>query len=123
MKEPKFHVTLIPARDEPPVCELQKELGEFDDRTRSVSAEIRLEAAFNNAIPPLSGDFVLKLVSSVGPVLGVAVGSWLRGRYGRKVRLKIDGIEAEASTPEDVEKLLNKAQEIRERNEPKRIFP
>jgi len=39
-------------------------------------------------------------------------------RYGRKVRLKIGEIEAEAQTREEVEKLLARAQEIQQRNQP-----
>jgi hypothetical protein len=55
-----------------------------------------------------------KLVASVGPVVGAVVGAWLHARYGRKVRLKIGDVEAEAQTVEQVEELLSRAEEFQE---------
>lgn len=48
--------------------------------------------------------------------------AWLAGRNGRKVRIKIGDLEAEARTPEELEKILKKAHEIQQRNEPKKIY-
>ncbi len=67
--------------------------------------------------------FIAHLAPTVVPILGTVLGAWLNARYGRKVRVKIGDIEAEARTPEELERLLEKAQKIRERNEPKRILP
>lgn len=64
---------------------------------------------------------VLKIFSVVGPAMGTCLGAWLHARYGRRVRVKVGDLEAEAQTPEEVEKLLSKAQEIQQRNEPKKI--
>ena len=52
------------------------------------------------------------------PALAGILGAWLHARYGRKVRLKIGDIEAEAQTAEEVEKLLDKAHEIQQRSQP-----
>jgi hypothetical protein len=48
------------------------------------------------------------------PLLGVAVAAWVQGRYGRKARLKIGDIEAEARTVEEVEKLISRAKKFRQ---------
>jgi hypothetical protein len=68
------------------------------------------------------------LVSVLGPalcgVLGTALGKYLGGRAGRKVRLRVglDGtIEAEAQTLEELKKLLELAEKIKDRNQPKVI--
>jgi hypothetical protein len=51
-------------------------------------------------------------LKNIGPLSGVlaamcmALGTWLTERGGRKVRIKIQGVEAEANTREEVEKLL-----------------
>ena len=74
-------------------------------------------------MPQIYADYIIKLSAAVGPAIGTALGAWLHARYGRKVRIKVGDIEAEAQTPEELEKLLDKVQEIRERNEPKRILP
>jgi hypothetical protein len=49
------------------------------------------------------------------------VGAWLNARYGRKVRLEIGDIKAEASTVKEVEALLALAQDTQRRNQPKVI--
>src|ERR1035441_3374563 len=72
---------------------------------------------------PLSGQFIVNFVADKD--LWIALGSilvgWLAARNGRKIRVKVGDIEAEAQTAEDLEKLLVKAQEIRDRNHPKVI--
>jgi hypothetical protein len=64
------------------------------------------------------GDFAIKLAATVGPVLGTVVGAWLHARYGRKVRLKIGDVEAEAQTIEEVQELLRRAEEFQQRINP-----
>ncbi len=67
------------------------------------------------------GKIIITIAVALGPTLGTALGAWLHARYGRKVRLKIGEIEAEAQTPEEVEKLILQAVEIQKRNAPKVI--
>lgn len=67
------------------------------------------------------GAFCLEMVKGVGPAMFTALGVWLQARYGRRVRLKVGDIEAEARTKEEVEQLIARAQKIQRNNEPKKI--
>ena len=49
------------------------------------------------------------LAPAIAPAFGAAVGAWLQGRAGRKVRMKVGDIEIEASTPEELGQLLQQA--------------
>jgi hypothetical protein len=53
------------------------------------------------------------IIKELGPaaigVIDAAVGAWVSGRSGRKVRLKVGDIEAEARTIDEVERLLQRA--------------
>ena len=41
--------------------------------------------------------------------MAAVAGAWAQARFGRKVRLKVGDIEAEASTAEEIERLLANA--------------
>ena len=58
---------------------------------------------------------------AIGPVVGTVVGAWLGARSGRKVRLQVGDIEAEAHTAEELDALLVRAQQIKQASEPKLI--
>ncbi len=77
------------------------------------------------AITEYMDSFNVKLATVIGPVLVssfvAVVGAWLHARYARKVRLKVGNIEAEAPTVKEVERLLDRAQDIQQRNQPKAI--
>lgn len=62
----------------------------------------------------LLAHFVVPIVKIVVPVLGGVLGGWLQSRAGRKVRLKIGDLEAEAKTLDEVEKLLLRAKEFQQ---------
>jgi hypothetical protein len=47
------------------------------------------------------------------PVLGATLAAWLKGKYGRKVRIKVGDLEAEASTADEVQTLLRTAAELK----------
>ena len=53
--------------------------------------------------------------------LAAVVGAWSHAKYGRKVSLKVGEIEAEAPTMEEIDKLLDRAEKIQQRNQPKAI--
>jgi len=55
------------------------------------------------------GKYTIEVAKIAAPVLAGIIGAWLQARYGRKARLKIGDIEAEARTVEEVEKLLEHA--------------
>jgi hypothetical protein len=123
-------LALIPAPDDPPLksAPYQKELAEFREFLEGQghlvgSIKDALLGMFGECPVPLTllGDFTVKLAAIAGPALGTGIGAWLHAKYGRKVRLKIGDIEAEAQTREEVEKLLERAQEIQQRNLPKVI--
>lgn len=126
MDAPELKLTLIPAPDDPSLKapEYQAGLRQFKQSLNSQGVEvIAVEIHEFSAIgfSGAAGEYSIKLAAIVGPVLGTAIGAWLHARYGRKVRLKIGEVEAEAQTVEEVEKLLDRAQEIQQRNQPKMI--
>jgi hypothetical protein len=55
------------------------------------------------------GEFVIPLAQVIGPVLGGAAVAWLQGRAGRRSRLKVGDIEAEANMQAGFDALLAKA--------------
>jgi hypothetical protein len=124
-----LEVTLIPAHDDPPLkaAEYQEGLREFNQCLNAAGLEFSysfevLEAWAPEPAPTkYLGDFVIKLAAIIGPALGTGIGAWLHARYGRRVRLKIGDIEAEAQTIEEVEQLLARVQEIQERSQPRVI--
>lgn len=130
MNAPELQLSLIPAPDDPrpKTSAYQAELQQFENDLQSkgvkVSASIEVREAWT-PVPmpaPYLGDFFIKLLNS--PITGVVVGAvatWLHARAGRKVRLKIGDIEAEAQTVKEVEKLLARAQEMQRSNQPKVI--
>jgi hypothetical protein len=54
-------------------------------------------------------------------LIGTFVGAWLHARYGRRVRLKVGELEAEAQTVKEVERLLALARDIQQRDQAKII--
>ena len=131
MDAPELKLTFIPSPDDPRPSDTryQEELGRFEQTITSQGLEVSAlfefrESASPGFISPYMGEFYIKLASlaatTIG-VLGMAISTWLRARYGRKVRLKIGEIEAEAQSLEDVERLLQRAEQFQKRNEPKAI--
>ena len=49
------------------------------------------------------GEFLVA-AKSVAPLLSGLLGAWLRGKSGRRVKLKYKDLQIEATTVEDVEK-------------------
>ncbi|SAL85764.1 hypothetical protein AWB68_07796 [Caballeronia choica] len=61
---------------------------------------------------PLAEFIIKELGPNLITALAAAAGVWISGRSGRKVRLKVGDIEAEARTIEEVEQLLKRAQAV-----------
>ena len=57
------------------------------------------------------------LIQAVGPVLTGILGAWLQSKAGRKVRLKVEDIEVEARTVEEVAQLLQHVRALRANRE------
>lgn len=117
MENAPLKVKLLPASDEGPrgEPEYQKALADFAASLRSQGVEVSpryyaLDAAGGGG--GLSGEFTViagataALLAAVRPCLV----EWIKGRYGRKAKLKIGDVEAEAQTVEEVEKLIKLAE-------------
>lgn len=59
------------------------------------------------------GQYVISVAQIAGPIVGIAVGAWIQGRAGRKVRLKVGEIELEAHSQADMDLLVDQALELR----------
>jgi hypothetical protein len=55
------------------------------------------------------GALVQQVVTMAAPAATALIGAWLQARHGRKVRLKVGDVEAEAATVQEVEQLLERA--------------
>ena len=115
-------VTLLPGQDDPPLFdrEYQDQLREFGLSRHppgvEISSTLRIQASAGSENLYV-GDFIIKFVSALGPVVCAMLAAWLHARKGRKVRLKCGEIEAEAQTVDDVQRLL----ELAAQAEPKKI--
>jgi hypothetical protein len=103
--KPTLRLRLIGAPDDPPLVnrDYQTELADFDKSLRAAGIESSSQAFAFDAVDGrggLSGEFAL-MATAVAPCVACGaglLGAWLHARYGRKVRLKIGEIEAEAQT-------------------------
>ena len=122
MEDERIRIELLPAPDEKMEGpEYQQSLRDFADALRangiSRSVGIRtMDAAAGVSPSVYNGGF--GLAAAALPLIAGFLGAWLKGRHGRKVRLKIGKhgeIDAEAQTVEQVRELVKTA-----RKEPKR---
>jgi hypothetical protein len=123
----ELKITMIPALEDPDNKSpaYQGELAEFAKSLKNAGVEYEAKPGkllLTDTSPfSYAGTFVIGMITGLSPILVNFVAVWLHGRSGRKVRLKVDEIEAEAQTIQEVEKLLALAQEIHDRNQPKVI--
>ena len=111
---PSFRIALLPSAGDgklfAPAC--QTAVRAFFQQLRDAGV-IAHPVAFTmdcaGASGCLVGEFVLPFAQIAGPAIGVAVAAWLQGRAGRKLRLKVDDIEVEATTMQELEQLLEQA--------------
>ncbi|RRA02547.1 hypothetical protein [Burkholderia cepacia] len=91
----------------------QDELRVFSSTLHSAGIRYSQRAmAFDSATAvgyPLAEFIIKELGPAAIGVIGTAVGAWVSGRSGRKVRLKIGDIEAEGRTIEEITQLLQHA--------------
>jgi len=109
----RLKIELRPAPEEGPRsnAEHQKALGDFAETMRSHGVEVIPRYYVHDAVGGgggLSGEFTV--ITTALTVLGTVLGAWLNSRYGRKAKLKIGDVEAEAQTVEEVEKLIKLAE-------------
>lgn len=99
----------------------QKELSELGETLRQRGVPFsQLSTGFEAAG---GGDYLLPgyfvAIKELGPPVIAAIaagaGAWVQARFGRKVRLKVGDIEAEGRSVEEIESLLKKVAEYRDR--------
>jgi len=118
--EPTIRLRLIRATDDPPLInrEYQKELADFSKALRAAGIQSSSQSfAFDGAGGGggLSGEFILKVVTIVGPPLITGLAGWLTGRSGRKFRVKVGEIEVEGSTTKEAEDAVARLQQVNSR--------
>jgi hypothetical protein len=124
---PELYFVLVGAPDDQALSsqEYQEELRTFDRSLRSQGVEVSTRCYVHDSIGGgggLSGEFGV-VASALGPALcaavGTALGAFLNGQYGRKVRLRtgLDGkIDVEAQTVEEIKELVKVAAQWRRKN-------
>jgi len=112
----KVRFYLLRAPDEPPTFskEGQSALGEIASalHENSIDADMPIMALDSaDATGGLTGQIAV-IIQALGPVMAGILGAWLQSKVGRKVRLKLGDFEAEASTVQEVEQLIQRAKEL-----------
>jgi hypothetical protein len=99
-----------PAENDP---KFQEELSEFSKSLRTAGVTFAQRGRAFDAIDAhgyaLAEYTIKQLAPVVVPAVTGAIGIWLQARYGRKVRIKIGPVEAEARTIDEIDKLLKRA--------------
>jgi hypothetical protein len=116
--EQRINFTLIASKDDPywRSSEYQAGLGEVARALQALDANVSLLMSFQESVDAssfLKGGFTI--VQSVASAAVPAIGAWLLGRAGRKVRLKVGDIEAEAHSVSEIQELLKQADKVRPR--------
>jgi hypothetical protein len=105
----ELSVIMVPAPNDPPKPskEYQADLGVFTHGMRAEGIEYRSR---DYLVEDTSGGFklgeFLVVAKTIAPVFTGLVGAWLHAKYGRKVKLKYKDLEVEATTVEEVERLV-----------------
>jgi hypothetical protein len=125
MAEDEIEVVLSRAPDDPPRNDpaFRKELSTFskvlhDNGVSFSTRGMAFDSADGGGFVTL-GEYVIPLATGVLGFLGTACIAWLRGRYGRKVRIKIGEVEAEARSVEEIDALLKRVVDFRDATKPK----
>ncbi|WP_233875031.1 hypothetical protein [Paraburkholderia adhaesiva] len=124
--QPEIEIRLKRAPDDPPERDttFQSELRTFASALRSAGVDYRQWAMTFDSVAaqgyPLA-QYTIPAIQYLGPAalsaLTAAITVWVQGRSGRKVRLKVGDIEAEARTVEEVKQLLEYAHTLQARHE------
>lgn len=119
MADDRLELKLEPAGDDPPINSAAFQTSMVPIGAALAAAGVRYSQramAFDaaEAIGFALPEYVIQIGQALGPTLGVVLVAWLQGRAGRKVRLKVGDIEAEARTTEELERLLERAARLKE---------
>ncbi len=114
----EFSIELERAADDPPVGdpEFQKGLSAFGASLRAADVPFSQMAIAMDAVDAHGyqlPEFIVA-IKTMGPptiaALAAVAGAWVQARYGRKTRIKIGEVEAEARTVAEIEALLKLAE-------------
>jgi hypothetical protein len=119
LAETEICISLRLAPNEPTVGEPEsrEELRRLYEGLQAAGITTRHQMLFRDGAggpADLLAHFVVPIAGIVVPVLGGVLVGWLQSRAGRKVRLKIGDIEAEARTSVEVDKLLLRAEKFQQ---------
>jgi hypothetical protein len=103
----ELQISMIPSPEDPSWRSdgYQSELRDLGVTLRADGLEIRDVCTHfvpAGCIPAMSGEWRIELSATLGPILGVPVGSWLQARRGRTVRLIIGEMEADVRTANEL---------------------
>lgn len=121
MSETPEGFTLIPAPDEPDTAVRHIPLpGRGLLRGAAAMTGRGFPAGYERkSAGPLMGWELPALVTALAPAVvgaaGAAAVAWLNGRSGRRVKVKVDDLEAEAGSVAELEKVMKMAQTFRQR--------
>jgi hypothetical protein len=110
----RIRIFLTPAADDPQLDSPQYQ-GDIRDLLSAVKAQgIRISPAFKTmdaAAGTSPGIYTgaFEIAKDALPLIAALLGAWIQARYGRKVRLKVGEIEAEAKSVEEIDELLKVA--------------
>jgi hypothetical protein len=96
-----------------------EELAEFSKSLRTAGLDYSQRSmAFDaaDAVGYPLGEYLVTFTKVAGPILGVILVTWLKGRSGRKVSLKIGDVKAEAQTKEEIDQLLESAKKFQQQS-------
>ena len=115
----RIRLVLVPALEDPPVHdpEYQSELRQVDHSFSAAGVKVFQVRDLAKAVgdgETLFGEFIVTLGPPVIAALAAVAGAWVQARYGRKVRVKIGEVEAEARSTAEIETLLKRALEFRQ---------
>jgi hypothetical protein len=114
MDQNRVELTLVGAPDDAAFTgEGQGEAEKFDAALRRRRLQVTA-IAVGSGPGILTGQFLVTLGPPAIAAIAAVAGAWVQARYGRKVRLKVGDIEAEARTTEEIETLLRRAAEFRD---------
>lgn len=115
MDQEQIRIKLERAPDDPPENDpkFQEELREFSKSLRTAGVTFSQRGRTFDAIDAHGyalAEYTIKQLAPVAiPAITGAIGILLQARYGRKVRIKIGPVEAEARTIDEIDKLLKRA--------------
>jgi hypothetical protein len=118
VEEERISIDLVASDTDPPLRsnEYQIGLSQVFRELQAVDSRVSFRMFMQEAVDApsfLMGGFTI--AKSVGLQAVPVIVAWLHGRYGRKVRLKVGDVEAEARNVSEIEALLKCAEKLRPR--------